>query len=57
MREATRAPPSSDDLTNDNTPTFNGTAESGSTVTIYVDGTPKGSGIATGGNYSITTTP
>ena len=46
----------SDNLTNDNTPTFNGTAEAGSTVTIYVDGVAKGSGTATGGSYSITTT-
>ncbi|MBO6495055.1 MAG: hypothetical protein JJ978_05790, partial [Roseivirga sp.] len=46
----------SDDLTNDTTPTFEGTAEAGSTVKIIsnVDG-EVGSGIATGGNYSITT--
>jgi len=45
----------SDNLTNDLTPTFEGTAESGSTVKIFsnVDG-QLGSGTATGGNYSIT---
>jgi bacillolysin len=45
----------SDDITNNNTPTFNGTAEADSTVKIYVDGVEKGSGTATGGSYSITT--
>jgi methionine-rich copper-binding protein CopC len=46
----------SDNLTNDTTPTFEGTAEAGSTVKIIsnIDG-EVGSGIATGGNYSITT--
>ena len=46
----------SDNLTNDTTPTFEGTAEAGATVKIIsnVDG-EVGSGIATGGNYSITT--
>lgn len=45
----------SDNLTNDQTPTFEGTAEAGSTVKIFsnVDG-QVGSGTATGGNYSIT---
>jgi hypothetical protein len=46
---------STDNVTSDNTPTFTGTAEAGSTVTIYVDGVAKGSGTAVGGNYSITT--
>jgi len=48
-----------DDLTNDTTPTFTGTAEPGSTVTLYdTDGTTVvGTGTATGGSYSITTTP
>ncbi|WP_189346331.1 Ig-like domain-containing protein, partial [Undibacterium macrobrachii] len=48
---------STDNNTNDTTPTFTGTAESGSTVTLYdTDGTTViGSGTATGGNYSITT--
>ncbi|PYT46567.1 MAG: hypothetical protein DMG44_20350, partial [Acidobacteria bacterium] len=45
-----------DNITNDTSPTFTGTAEAGSTVTIFVDGVSKGSGTATGGNYSITTT-
>ena len=47
---------SSDDITNDTTPTFTGTAESGSTVTLYdSDGTTVlGTGTATGGNWSIT---
>lgn len=45
----------SDNITNDNTPTFTGTAEAGSTVKIFVNGVEKGSGVATGGNYSITT--
>ena len=46
----------SDDLTNDNTPTFTGTAEANATVTIYVDSVANGSGVATGGSYSITVT-
>jgi hypothetical protein len=47
----------SDDVTNDTTPTVTGTAESGSTVTLYdSDGTTVlGSATATGGNWSITT--
>ncbi len=47
---------SSDDITNDDTPTFSGTAASGSTVKLYdTDGTTElGSGTATGGNWSIT---
>ena len=46
-----------DNLTSDTTATLNGTAETGSTVTIYdTDGTTVlGTGIATGGSYSITT--
>ena len=44
-----------DNITSDTTPTFTGTAEAGSTVTIFSDGVAVGSGIATGGNYSITT--
>src|SRR4051812_15987935 len=44
-------------FSNDTTPTIAGTAEGGSTVTIYdTDGTTVlGSGVATGGNFSITT--
>ena len=44
-----------DDITSDSTPTFNGTAEADSTVTIYDDANVVGSGIATGGVWSITT--
>jgi hypothetical protein len=46
---------STDNLTNDTTPTFTGTADTGNTVKIYVDGTEKGSAAATSGSYSITT--
>ncbi|OZI61960.1 Ig-like domain-containing protein [Bordetella genomosp. 11] len=48
---------SSDNITNTTTPTFTGTAESGSTVTLYdTDGTTVlGTAVATGGNWSITT--
>ena len=47
---------SSDDITSNTTPTFTGTAESGSTVTLYdTDGTTVlGTATATGGNWSIT---
>ncbi|WP_197286364.1 Ig-like domain-containing protein [Pedobacter sp. PACM 27299] len=46
----------SDNLTNVTTPVFTGTAEAGSTVTLYdTDGTTVlGTGVATGGNWSIT---
>ncbi|WP_446440787.1 tandem-95 repeat protein [Pseudoalteromonas sp. 1181_04] len=49
-----------DNITNDTTPTFSGTAESGSTVSLYSDqvgagATVIGSGIATDGNWQITT--
>ncbi|HYD59144.1 MAG TPA: DUF4347 domain-containing protein [Noviherbaspirillum sp.] len=46
----------SDDITSNTTPTFTGTAESGSTVTLYdTDGTTVlGTATATGGNWSIT---
>jgi gliding motility-associated-like protein len=48
----------SDNITNVTTPVFTGTAEPGSTVTLYdTDGvTVIGTGIATGGNWSITAT-
>jgi hypothetical protein len=46
---------STDNVTNDNTPTFTGTAEAGSTVTIFANGVNVGSGVAAGGSYSITT--
>jgi hypothetical protein len=45
---------STDGLTNVPTPTFTGTAEANSTVEILVGGVVKGSGVATGGNYSVT---
>jgi hypothetical protein len=48
---------STDDTTSDATPTFSGTAESGATVTIYADGDPVGSGVASGGSWSITADP
>ena len=49
-----------DNITNDTTLTLSGTAESGSTVTLYSDqvnggATSIGSGTATGGNWQITT--
>ncbi|MGO2127430.1 MAG: Ig-like domain-containing protein, partial [Pseudoalteromonas prydzensis] len=53
-------PSDTDNITNDTTPTFSGTAESGSTVTLYSDqvgagATVIGSGVATDGNWQITT--
>jgi len=44
-----------DNITNDNAPIFTGTAEAESTVTIFANGSPVGSGPATGGVYSIAT--
>ena len=45
-----------DGITNVNTPSFTGTAEANSTVTISSDGTTVGSGVADGsGNYSVAT--
>jgi hypothetical protein len=44
-----------DNLTNVKTPTFTGTAETGSTVKIFSGGVQVGSGAATGGTYSVTT--
>ncbi|WP_237712974.1 Ig-like domain-containing protein [Serratia sp. M24T3] len=41
--------------TNDATPTLSGTAEAGSTVTIYDGATAIGTAIATGGNWTFTT--
>lgn len=51
-------PSNSDGITNNATPTISGTAEAGSTVTLYdTNGTTVlGSGIATGGVYSIPVT-
>lgn len=45
----------SDHITADNTPTFSGTAESGSTVTLYANGQSVGTVLAAAGNWSITT--
>ena len=44
-----------DNLTNDTTPTFTGTAEAGATVSLYNGPTFVASGVATGGTWSITT--
>ena len=44
-----------DNITSVTTPTFTGTAEAGSLVTILSDGVAVGSGVATGGSYSIAT--
>ncbi|QPH37832.1 Ig-like domain-containing protein [Pedobacter endophyticus] len=47
---------SSDNITNNTTPTFSGTAESGSVITLYDSNgtTVLGTAVATGGNWSIT---
>jgi large repetitive protein len=47
---------STDNLTNDSTPAFSGTAEAGSIVDVLVDGVVANSGTATGGSYSVTLT-
>jgi hypothetical protein len=44
-----------DNITNDNTPTFTGFADPGSTVKVYFNLVEVGSGVATGGIYNITT--
>jgi predicted secreted protein len=46
----------SDGITADTTPTFTGTAEAGATVKLYEGSTLLGSAVATGGNWSITST-
>jgi hypothetical protein len=46
---------SSDNITNDNTPTFTGTGVNGTTVTILDGVTAVGSAVVSGGTYSITT--
>ena len=49
--------PANASITNDNTPTYSGTAEAGSTVTVIVDGTPVGTTTANGsGAWSFTPT-
>ena len=45
---------STDNITNITTPTFTGTAEVGSTVTLYDGTTAVGTGIANAGNWTIT---
>ena len=50
---ATDSGAAGDNLTDFARPRLDGTAESGATVTIYSDGVAVGSGVATGGNYSI----
>jgi MYXO-CTERM domain-containing protein len=51
------ATPADGSTTSDNTPTYSGTAEPGSTVTVIVDGTPVGTVTATaGGTWSFTPT-
>ncbi|MCT4610093.1 MAG: Ig-like domain-containing protein, partial [Pelagimonas sp.] len=44
----------SDNLTADDTPTFTGTAQVGSTVRIFVDGVEIAQGVAVDGTYSLT---
>ena len=44
-----------DNITNVSAPTFTGTAEAGSTVSLYDGATAVGSGTATGGSYTIAT--
>jgi VCBS repeat-containing protein len=46
----------SDNITNVTTPTFSGTAEAGSTVTLYEGNTVLGTAVASGGVWSITAT-
>ena len=46
----------SDDMTNDNAPTVSGTAEADATVTLFDGAVAVGSGVATGGAWTITTT-
>ncbi|MDC0714124.1 Ig-like domain-containing protein [Stigmatella sp. ncwal1] len=49
--------PANGSTTQDNTPTYSGTADAGSTVTIIVDGVPVGTTTAsTGGSWSFTPT-
>jgi hypothetical protein len=44
-----------DNITNDNTPTFSGTGQNGLTVIIRANGVNVGSGVVAGGTYTITT--
>ena len=44
---------STDNITNNNTPTFVGTTDAGSLVKLYDGAALVGSGTATGGNYTL----
>jgi hypothetical protein len=44
-----------DNITNDNTPTFTGSGQNGLTVIIRANGVNVGSGVVAGGTYTITT--
>jgi hypothetical protein len=44
----------SDDITRDTTPTFSGAAEAGSSVRLLVGGQVRGTAVASGGSWSIT---
>ncbi len=46
-----------DNISNDSTPTFTGTAEAGSTVTLYSSGTAVGTAVASDGTYTVTASP
>jgi hypothetical protein len=46
--------PANGSLNNTSTPAYTGTAQAGSTVTVYVDGTSVGTTTATGGSFSLT---
>jgi len=47
---------STDDITNDNTPTFTGKAEANATITLFAGGVAVGTGTTTGaGNWTVTT--
>jgi hypothetical protein len=48
-------PSNTDNITRITTPTFTGTAEANSTVKIFANGSQVGSGTATGGVYTIST--
>jgi hypothetical protein len=44
----------SDDITNDTTPTFSGTGETGATVEVFADSTLIGTATVAGGTWSVT---
>lgn len=47
----------SDNVTADNTPTFSGTAPAGQVVRLYASGVEVGNAVATGGTWTITSSP